>query len=195
MLAQTTVSATNEIHLNFDSFVKSKPSTEPLTTHQFLHYLPVEVNGTQQAFPAIVSCKLKTAERINHFDATTEAGPDLPCKNLLEREVHSVMDSLDEEPMIFRREDVVFRDDEMANQGGTWLAPWPYSVAKFEDEKLAWQSKALLVNYSAWNPMPARFLGTHYCHLPTPQYIRAVLTGKIIKLVAPAGPGNTSAGT
>ena len=193
-LAQSNVSVTNEVHLNFNSFVKSKPSTEPMTTHQFLHYLPVEVNGKQQAFPAIVSCKLKTAERINHQDATADAGPDLPCRNLLQREVNSIIDNLDEQASAFRREDVEFRDDEMANQGRTWLAPWPYSVARLEGGKLVWQSKALLVNYSAWNPMPARFLGTHYCHLPTPQYIRGVLTGEITQLVEPVSPVSASTG-
>jgi len=185
VLAQTGVAVSNEIHLNFDSFVKSKPSANPLTTHQFLHYLPVEVNGTSQAFPAIVSCKLKTAERINHQDDSANAGADLSCRTLLERDVSAVRSSLDEESLAFRPEDIVYEEDEMANQGRTWLAPWPYSVARAENGQLIWQSKALLVNYSWWFPMPERFLGTHYCHLPTPQYIRAVLSGDTKTLLEP----------
>jgi len=185
LLAQTNVAVNNEIHLNFDSFVKSKPSTDPLTTHQFVHYAPAEINGTAQAFPAIVSCKLKTAERINNQDDAAKAGPDLPCRHLVERDVNAVLATLDEASLVFGPQDIAYAEDEMANQGRTWLAPWPYAIARTENSELVWQSKAMLINYSRWNPMPARFLGTHYCHLPTPQYIRAVLVGDITTLLAP----------
>jgi hypothetical protein len=184
-LAQTNITVANEIHLNFDSFVKSKPSANPMTTHQFLHYLPVAINNREQAFPAIVSCKLKTAERVNHNYANANAGPDLSCQNLLERDVNLVLATMDRESLAFRAEDIVFKQDEMANQGRTWLAPWPYAVARVEKGKLIWQSKAMLIGYSMWNPMPARFLGTHYCHLPTLQYIRGVLIGDIKTLLEP----------
>jgi len=43
----------------------------------------------------------------------------------------------------------------------------------------------MLIDYTVWIPMPARFLGTHYCHLPTPQYIRGVLVGDIESLLEP----------
>ena len=185
MLANTDIPVTNEIHLNFNSFVKSKPSTEPMTTHQFLHYVPVEVNQVERAFPAIVSCKLKTAERINHQFDNANAGPDIACRRLLERDVEAVLASLGNESLAYQPVDITYSDDEMANQGRTWLAPWPYAVARVENGKLVWQSKAMLISYSRWIPMPARFLGTHYCHLPTPQYIRGVLTGNINNLIGP----------
>jgi hypothetical protein len=185
MLAQSGITPINESHLNFESFVKSKPSTEPLTTHQFVHYVPVTVNGQEQAFPAIVSCKLKTAERINEKYPDAKAGPDLPCMSLLEKEVNVVLKSLSPESMAYPAEMVIFADDEMANQGRTWLAPWPYAVAWTEADQLTWQSKAMLIPYTWWNPMPARFLGTHYCHLPTQQYIRGVLSGEIVNLIEP----------
>ena len=185
VLAQSSIAGANEVHLNFDSFVKSKPSADPITTHQFLHYLPVEVDNREQAFPAIVSCKLKTAERINERYADADAGPDLSCRHLLERDVKSILLGLDKESLAFKPDDMVFEEDEMANQGRTWLAPWPYAVARIKNGKLVWQSKALLVEYSKWNPMPDRFLGTHYCHLPTQQYIRGVLAGDIKTLIEP----------
>ncbi|MDH3978480.1 MAG: hypothetical protein OEU86_08190 [Gammaproteobacteria bacterium] len=185
LLTQSDFRAVNEVHLNFASFVKSKPAADPVKTHQFTHYMPVEVEGEEQAFPAIVSCKLKTAERINHFDPQANAKADLPCRVLLEREVETAWSELGNQPLAYERDDMVFMDDEIANQGRTWLVPWPYAVARAERDQLIWQSKALLVNYSAWNPMPARFLGTHYCHLPTPAYIKGILTGEITNLVAP----------
>ncbi len=178
----SSIAVDNQLHLNFNSFVKSKPSAKPLTTHQFLHYLPLKVNGAEQAFPAIVSCKLKTAERINTENPGANATADLSCRHLLERDVASVLAGLDPELLAFPAEDIGFNDDEMANQGRTWLAPWPYAVARAENGKLVWQSKAMLIDYSILNPMPARFLGTHYCHLPTPQYIEAVLLGDITDL-------------
>jgi hypothetical protein len=180
-LAQTSIEVTNEIHLNFDSFVKSKPSTDPMVTHQFLHYLPVEINAEERAFPAIVSCKLKTAERINQQVANAAAGPDLSCRHLIERDVRSVLANMDRESLAYQPEDIVYAEDDMANQGRTWFAPWPYSVAGVEAGKLLWQAKAMLIGFS-------RFLGTHDCHLPTLQYIRGVLLGDIEKLLAPVAP-------
>jgi hypothetical protein len=185
VLAQTTIPVSNDIHLNFENFVKSKPSADPVTTHQFLHYLPVVIDNRERPFPAIVSCKLKTAERLNDRHAEADAGPDLSCRHLLERDVNLQLSNLDKESLVFAPEDILFAEDEMANQGRTWLAPWPYAVARIEAGKLIWQSKAMLINYSRWFPMPARFLGTHYCHLPTPQYIRGVLVGDIETLLEP----------
>jgi hypothetical protein len=185
ILGQTDVAVINEIQLNLNSFINSKSSVNPLTTHQFLHYLPVEMNWGQEVLPAIVSCKLKTAERINHYDANANAGPDLSCRTMLERDVNEVLRSVDAESLAFQPDDIVYDDDEMASLGPTWLAPWPYAVARKENGNLVWQSKALIINNHWWYPMPARWLGTHYCHLPTPQYIRAVLVGDVKTLLAP----------
>ena len=43
--------------------------------------------------------------------------------------------------------------------------------------------------------MPARFLGTHYCHLPTPQYIRGILVGDIKTFVEPVDRGRVPNGS
>ena len=185
VLGQTDVEVSNEVHLNFASFVNSKPSVNPLTTTQFLHYLPVVMKSGEEIFPAIVSCKLKTAERINHHYANAKAGPDLTCRTLLERDVTAVIRDLDPASLAIREEQIVYADDEMAGLGPTWLAPWPYAVARHDNGKLIWQSKALIINYNRWSPMPERWEGTHYCHLPTPQYIRAVLSGEVGALLVP----------
>jgi hypothetical protein len=124
---------------------------------------------------------LKTAERINQQVANAAAGPVLSCRHLIERDVRSVLANMDRASLAYQPEDIVYAEDEMANQGRTWFAPWPYSVAGVEAGKLLWQAKAMLIGFS-------RFLGTHDCHLPTLQYIRGVLLGDIENLLAPVAP-------
>ena len=74
----------------------------------------------------------------------------------------------------------VIDEDEITRMGPKWLNPWPFETATRDAENiLHFRSKALLVPYSVLIPMPARFKGTHYCHLPTKQYIQALLTDAI----------------
>ena len=68
-------------------------------------------------------------------------------------------------------------DDDNTVVGPLWLRPWPYQVAYLEDGVTVVRSKSLHVEHAWWIPMPASFMGTHYCHLIAPAYLRLLATG------------------
>ena len=180
-MVNTSLPVDNVIHADYDSFVKSKPEIEPLTSHQYVHYLPLAVRGQPEDFPAIVSCKLKTADLIGDTYGEDKAGEERSCKHIVEQTLAQVVSALDVNTAVFKPEAVVVEDDEVVRMGPKWLKPWPYPVAFIgEQGGLHLRSKALLVPFSVFIPMPDRFKGTHYCHLPTPQYLRAIMSGDIV---------------
>ena len=75
--------------------------------------------------------------------------------------------------------------DETGPSGVVWLKP--YTMVRVDEENaLHVKSKALYVSWhdERFLEMPARFRGTHYCHLIAPSYLRRLLDGE----VAVAGP-------
>ncbi|ARN73384.1 hypothetical protein [Oceanicoccus sagamiensis] len=179
-MASTTMPVVNEVHQNYDSFVKSKPAIEPLTSHQYIHYLPLTVNGQPEEFPAVVSCKLKTADRIQGVHGDDKAGEEQRCSDIIKRDVEQVVAEMAAAGIANNNSNYLIDEDEVSRIGPKWLNPWPYETAVRDAENiLHFRSKALLVPYSVLIPMPDRFKGTHYCHLPTKQYIQAVLTDAI----------------
>lgn len=180
IMASTSLDVINVVHSNYNSFVKSKASTEPLTTHQYLNYLPLTVKGSEQNFPAIISCKLKTADRLIGVYGEGKAGEELSCRDVLQRDLAVVVDQMQGEKTVFDTSAIVLDEDDVARMGPRWLQPWPYPIATTDGKNiLHLRSKSLLVPFSVLIPMPDRFKGTHYCHLPTPQYLRAILLGDI----------------
>ncbi len=179
-MASTTVPVVNDVHQNYDSFVKSKPAIEPLTSHQYIHYLPLTVNGKAEEFPAVVSCKLKTADRIQGIHGEDKAGEEHSCSDIIKRDVEAVVAEMAAAGVVNNNSNYIIDEDEVSRIGPKWLNPWPFETAVRDAENiLHFRSKALLVPYSKLIPMPDRFKGTHYCHLPTKQYIQAVLSNVI----------------
>ena len=117
---------------------------------------------------------------INETYGDGKAGEEQSCKRIVQQILEQAANELGAEETVFNTEAVVIEDDEVVRMGPKWLKPWPYPIL-FTGEQgiLHMRSKALLVPFSVFIPMPDRFKGTHYCHLPTPQYLRAVLVGDI----------------
>ena len=180
IMVGTELEVINQVHPSYDSFVKSKAAIKPLTSHQYINYLPIEVNGELEDFPAIISCKLKTADIVNMTYGEGKASGESNCKTIIRRDVELALAELTNQKLIVDSQDIIFEEDEVARMGPKWLSPWPYqTIFRDNDDKLHFRSKALLVPHSKFIPMPDRFIGTHYCHLPTSQYIKAVLLGSI----------------
>ena len=179
-MASTSMPVINDVHQNYDSFVKSKPAVEPLTSHQYIHYLPLTVNGQAEEFPAIISCKLKTADRIQGIHGDDKAGEEHSCDDIIKRDVEQVVAAMAAAGVANNNSNYLIDEDEVSRIGPKWLNPWPFETAVRDAENIVhFRSKALLVPYSVLIPMPDRFKGTHYCHLPTKQYIQAILTDAI----------------
>ncbi len=178
VLAGTAVVAELEVHEDWDEFVEAKASDRPLTVHQYLG------NPSSQGIPRTLSCKMRTAERIN---ATETATPDTPAatgdadcaavhRYMLQR---SLADLAAQQPAATRPR-VVVDEDETTYIGPRWLKPWPYNAASLQGDVLHLRARALYAPHAWWIPMPERFKGNYYCHLVAPAYLEAILSGEVI---------------
>lgn len=177
-IAQTSLAVTNTSHTDFQGFVKSKPSVKPLISHQFVEYL--ETDGEQPAMPMIISCKMKTASLIQESYGLTTAGEEKSCRDINRIIVSRVAAISSNQTLRYSLSNIVFDEDEQAYMGPQWLKPWPYVTAYEQAGRLHFRGKAMHIPFAWYIPMPARFKGTHYCHLPAPQYVAALLAGDLI---------------
>lgn len=181
LVTGTDLPITNIRYHDYKGFTKSKPVADPLTTGQNLYYQ--NVPGFEQPMATIISCKLKTSDIIAQLhgeDAVSKAYGEVSCGDIMADTLDRIYAEHEQAAAVFARADIVIEEDDMSRMGPMWLKPWPYQNA-FVDEsgKLHLRGKALLVPFSKMIPMPDRFKGTHYCHLPTPEYLTAILDGQI----------------
>ena len=174
-ITETNLPIDNQLYDTFDNFVASKAylDRESLRTSQFITYGETR-DGT--TFPKLVSCKFKSASRIKSVRGEEAAGQEKTCKGINERTVAAVLDRL----ALETPPKVIFEEDEVEDRGQLWLDPWPYpAVSQDDDETFRIRAGAVVIEYSLFNVMPARFLGVHYCHLITPDYAEGLFTGTI----------------
>ncbi|MEZ5566716.1 MAG: hypothetical protein R3F24_14930 [Gammaproteobacteria bacterium] len=165
------------VHQDFNSFVKSKASIDPLTIQQYVWY-----EDDDPTKPLMISCKLKSADHLNEaYGAGTSAGNGR-CQdmNRLTWEwVRASLGSRHVEDVVFDEPEEVWNDKNPGMTGPDWLKPYT----------MAWRDKAGVLHIRSkgfrvdwkdprFSAMPARFRGVQYCHLITPQYLTRLVTGK-----------------
>lgn len=172
LIVTTQLPVTNSVHTDYDGFVKSKPSVDPLTTHQ---YLALDAEGQ----PRNLSCKLKSADHIIDLDPEAQAtGND--CRALHQRLLDEVIAELRAEGASIGFDNgngVVMDESAMAGMGPDWLSEYPYPALYTSNGMLHLRAKSMYVSWYSWAPIPARFKGTYYCHLVAPEYLKSVLSG------------------
>ena len=181
LLAQTSLSARVVEHADYDGFVQSKATASPLVVQQyFSRPLPGD-----PAMATVVSCKMKTAERISAAqpasgDAAPAAGSDQSCDAIHKDMLDAALASIDPAQLAVRREKILVDEEALTFMGPMWLKPWPFApVSRDESGRLHIRSKALYVPFAWWIPLPDRFKGTYYCHLIAPAFLEAVLRGEV----------------
>lgn len=181
VLAATSVPSENVAYADLDAFIKSKAVPRPLVTRQFIQYEAADVES-----PERISCKVKSADILNSEYGAGAAGHEGTCQAIngltLER-VRAERADTDRPSGVF--DNVVLDPDETGPSGVIWLKP--YTMVRVDAQNvLRIKSKALYVSWhdERFLEMPARFRGTHYCHLIAPSYLRRLLDGE----VAVAGP-------
>ena len=182
IVANTDVLSDNTLHTDFKQFVKSKAFESPLQTQQYVdNILP---SGEQAAIPVTVSCKLKTAERINYAASLANASlSTLPakgesnCQAVNQYSFETVLSHFDAHAQARARAQFVIDEDAVKWIGPLWIRPWPYQIAYTDGEgKIHIRSKSLYVEHSIFIPMPDSFKGTHYCHLIAWEYLAALVS-------------------
>ena len=155
----------NKVHLDFESFKKSKPSLDPFVIHEY-H----DVEGSGQ----VLSCKFKSPEEIaRHFDREAKS---FDCLAVNKAILEQVQIQLGGTALAF--EGIVFDSADEVRMGPSYLRPWPYPVAYKQAGELHIRTKQLYAAADSWMPVPKSFKGTQYCHLIRPDYASALLSGE-----------------
>ena len=156
--------------------------TLPLTTQQFVTYATY-ADGSE--YPKIVSCKMKRYDALNRIYGPGTAVAGSTCKTIVEGTTLLVIASLtnkETRQVVFDTDDEVVNDpDSNAFTGATWTNLALYIPANVDGAGvLHLRGRKLDVPEN----FPAPFLGpakkgVTYCHLPAPEYIRALVTGEV----------------
>lgn len=176
-MVDTELTVINENHDSYDDFVQSKPSSSPLTTHQYLARFrfpdkQIELTGS-------VSCKFKSADELIAVHGADKVGEQLTCQALIQDRIDSLLSELGTAAQ-FTSQDITVRKDKMAMTGPGWLRPWPYTfLSKRSSGKLVLRAKGVRAAYKSKLPIPEAFKGTYNCHLPHDEYLKALLTGQL----------------
>jgi hypothetical protein len=169
------------VHDNHEVFVEAKPADEPFTIHQYSS-APLAADNP---LPTVVSCKLRTAERINtaHDDAggaVPVASAETSCDEVHRRMLEAVYTKVAHEEQALPQDAWKVEAEDMKFIGPQWLEPWPFvSVTRASDATLTLHTRALYAPHAWWIPMPERFMGNYYCHLVHPRYLEAVVRGEV----------------
>jgi hypothetical protein len=177
--AGTALTANVVTHTVFDDFVKSKASYSPLTVQQYWSNPVAGPDGLAR----VVSCKMSTAERINHAhqpDAAPAAAGDESCDKVHREMLTVLLNSIPPEALAVPADSLRVDPEERTYIGPMWLRPWPFQpLSRDEAGVLHIHARALYVPFAWWIPMPDRFKGAHYCHLIAPDFLEAVLRGEL----------------
>jgi hypothetical protein len=178
VIVRTDVRPTLVVHADFDEFVKSKASIEPLTIHQYVWY-----EDDDPARPVMVSCKLKSSDHLNEaFGPGTSAGNGL-CQDmnrLTYNRVRAALGAANVEALVFDPDEEVRNTENPGMTGPDWLKPYEMTW-RDASGLLHLRSKGFRVDWTdpQFAAMPARFRGVQYCHLVAPEYLARLVTGKV----------------
>ncbi len=163
----------------------------PVTTQQYVSQR--ELGATGWEYPIVISCKMKNAEAINHHYAAyglTPAGAQKTCKEVNQQtvaEVYASLTAIEQRTLRWPQSEILYQDDVNSLAGPAWLYPLPYlpKVAVLTAAgKL--RLRGLTIRVDRLEPstsVGADKKGSVYCHLPSPEYVRAMITGQTDPIV------------
>lgn len=170
-----TVPAQNVVHPDYEAFVLSKASVDPLRNEQF-------TTLGDDGLPRMVSCKMKTPDHIQDVYGEDKTNPEArTCAAINQENVAAVIASLtpDEvEKRVLTDDQIIFDDDVSVMTGQSWTKPFDF-VIRDENGSVRIQSKRMQID---WNNIifklaPERFRGALYCHLIAPEFAKALILG------------------
>lgn len=200
VIANTTLDATNVIWDEFgvagppptgfissDALPYAGAEQLPLTTQQYITY-GTYADGKE--YPKIASCKMKRYDALERIYGPGVASAGSTCRTIIQGMTTEVIASLtnkETRQVVFDTDDEVVADaDSNAFSGSQWTNLALYTPATVDGSGvLHLRGRRLDVpeNFPS-PPPPAPPLGpakkgVTYCHIPAPEYIRALLTGEV----------------
>jgi len=196
VIANTTLESTNVVWDEFGvagppptGFIASDATpyagaeTLPLTTQQYVTY-GTYADGSE--YPKIVSCKMKRYDALNRIYGPGTAVAGSTCRTIVEGTTLRVIASLtnkETRQVVFDPDDEVVDDpDSNAFTGASWTNLALYIPANVDGAGvLHLRGRRLDVPENIVVPFPLgpAKKGVTYCHLPAPEYIRALVTGEV----------------
>lgn len=171
-----TVSADTIVHPDWQAFLESKASVDPLRNEQFITTDPT-------GKPRMVSCKMKTPDHIREvYGEAASAEEAKSCEAINRENVAAVIAGLSSEEQdrrVFTDQQIVFEEDETEFMGVNWVKPFDY-VSRGPDGELHIRSKRLQVDWTniLFKMAPEQFRGALYCHLIAPEYVKELILGE-----------------
>ncbi len=163
----------------------------PLITQQLVSYR--ELGQTQWEYPIVISCKLKNAESLNYHFGPGSAGTQQSCREVnmdTVASVYAALTAIEQRTLRFTQSQVAYATDIQALSGPSWLYPLPYlprvasiPVSGINAGKLLLRGFAINVSRTASEAVGADKKGVSYCHLASPEYVRALITGQVEPII------------
>lgn len=181
LLVPSALPIDNVIEPDFEAFKRSKPAADPLTTHQYL----TPADSTR---PAQLSCKTKSADHLRavYGSEVAAAPPSASQPELTCRDVHRAMvmalwgraSPAERAAATYPPHRVRLAADSTHATGSSWVQSTA-TAEREADGRLQLRSSRLFVGWDdwRWKLAPDSFRGNHYCHLVSPENLRALMWG------------------
>lgn len=171
-----TVPAENMVHPDYESFVLSKASVDPLRNEQF-------TTLGDDGLPRMVSCKMKTPDHIQEVYGEDKANDEAKtCAAINQENIAAVVASLtpeESEKRALTDVQIIFEDDDSVMTGQSWTKPFDFAT-RDSNGAVHIQSKRMQIDWNniIFKMAPDRFRGALYCHLIAPEYAKALILGE-----------------
>jgi hypothetical protein len=175
-LSRVPLNVINQVHDDWEAFVLSKPSIEPLVIHQ------MAFTGVAGGSAETVSCKLKGPDHLAEIHGEHNVVTGLTCRDFNRQIVDGQVAALLAEGLtpVLDPEAFVFVADEQATRGTQWLSSKPWQAVRTgEQGGVEIAGKAMSSPLRTWLPVPRSWRGMFYCHLIAPEHARALLSGEV----------------
>jgi hypothetical protein len=178
LIAGTERLAQNHVHREYEAFIDSGPSADPLVTQQYVLY-----EDDRRTLPLRISCKMQSADRLAAEQGGEPApAAELSCADLhraIVAQVHASLSSADLERVRVPPQQILLMPDQVTRLDSSWIAPFDFAWFDAANA-LHLQAKSLRIDWrdKLWSWAPERMRGLHYCHVIAPEYLRRLMMGE-----------------
>jgi pimeloyl-ACP methyl ester carboxylesterase len=174
-MAQTELTAANQLFTDMAEYRHSKPSIRPLRAYQVVTYVG--------SMPARVSCKVKTAAHLRDEYGADAAGQQQQCTDItrsMRDQAVARLRGANQPDVAARVAEFVLDDSAPYLTGHSYLEEYALSE-RLPDGRIRLHSPGLFQDYDRWYTalLPELAQGQSYCHLPTIEYMTALATGAL----------------
>jgi len=173
ILANTDRQGLNTVFTNMPAYRRSKPGVSAHLIYQVVSY--------RGDMPIMVSCKVKGSAHLRAEYGDDAAGVQQFCPvitRLSQAQAVAELERASDFAAAARAAAFVIDENEPYTTGQSYLSDFELSY-EGEDGAIHINTPGLFQDYDSWVTLilPERFEGQVYCHIATPDYLKALATG------------------